>query len=344
MVPQSVLYIGPRGGTSLHRQRAFERLGFEVTVLEVRKLLPASSWVDRFEWHVSPGVLGSVVETRLRPWLAAREPFHLVFVDGGSLITEASVKLLKQHARRVVNFNHDDPFGRRDGARFRAYRRAVPAYDLLTVVRKTNVQEATAAGAKDILLHPMVSDDLEHSPRHMTPELASQWQSDVAFVGSWMPERGPFLLDLTRRGVPLTLYGPRWNKSPEWSELKRFHRADYLDGDSYAYAVQGARISLGLLSKGNRDLHTTRSMEIPALGGLLCAERTPEHLDWYEEGREAVFWEDSAECARVCLELLHDEPRRSSIARAGHDRQARNAFTSENLIRRIIGRLDTHHD
>ena len=126
-----------------------------------------------------------------------------------------------------------------------------------------------------------------------------------------------FLLDdheVVRRGVPLSIFGPVWRKAREWPLLQPHYRAEYLDGDSYAYAVQCAKVSLGMLSKGNRDLHTTRSMEIPALGGLLCAERTEEHLALYRDGEEAMFWSDSAECARACQALLADEPRRQRIA------------------------------
>jgi len=154
-----------------------------------------------------------------------------------------------------------------------------------------------------------------------------------------MPERGAFLLDLVERGVPLSIFGPGWQKAPEWPRLRPHRRAEYLDGDHYAYAVQCAAVSLGLLSKGNRDLHTTRSMEIPSLGGLLCAERTGVHAALYREGEEAVFWSDGEECAAVCHALLADEPRRQAIAERGRQRSRANGYTSENLIRRTIGAL-----
>ena len=259
-----------------------------------------------------------------------------MFVDGGSLLTRRAVERLKAHAGRVVNFNHDDPFGARDGVRFAAFRAAVPAYDLIVVVRPPNVAEAERAGARRVLLHPMVADEVAHAPRPLTDAIRARWQSEVAFIGSWMPERGPLLLGLVERGVPLAIYGPLWRKAPEWPRLAAHHRADYLDGDDYAHAVQCAKISLGLLSKGNRDQHTTRSMEIPLLGGLLCAERTAEHLALYRDGAEAVFWSDTAEGARVCLELLADEPHRAAIAARGRERCLANGHTSESLIAKTI--------
>ncbi|MEP7098955.1 MAG: glycosyltransferase [Burkholderiales bacterium] len=334
----SVLYLGPLSGTSLHRRNAFARLGHRVRCIEPRSLLPASAWVDRVEWHLSPALLGAVVERRLEGLLDG-ERFDIAFADNGSLLTARSVRLLRRHCRRIVNFNHDDPFGQRDRVRFSAYRAAVPEYDLVIVVRPTNVNEAERLGARQVLLHPMVADEVAHAPRPLTDAIRAEWGSEVAFVGSWMPERGPFMRDLIERGVPLAIFGPGWQKASEWPQLQPHHRAEYLDGDDYAYAVQCAKLSLGMLSRGNRDLHTTRSMEIPSLGGLLCAERTEEHRAFYREGEEAVFWSDSAECAAACLTLLADAPRRARIAEHGRLRSLRNGYTSENLLRRAIGAL-----
>jgi spore maturation protein CgeB len=333
-----VLYLGPRSGTSLHRRDAFLRLGHRVHMLDPRELLPSSPWIDRIEWHLSPSLLGSVVKRRLDAALDCRR-YDVAFVDSGSLLTGPALHRLKLRCRQVVNFNHDDPFGKRDHVRFSAFRAAVPEYDLLVVVRPANVAEAEQLGARKVLFHPRVSDEVAHAERPLTPEIWKEWGSEVAFVGSWMPERGPHMVDLIKRGVPLALFGPGWQKAPEWPLLKPHHRADYLDGDAYAYAVQCAKISLGMLSKGNRDLHTTRSMEIPALGGLLCAERTSEHTAFYREGEEAAFWSDGAECAQVCRGLLDDEPRRLKIAANGHRRYSSNGHTSENLIRHMLGAL-----
>jgi spore maturation protein CgeB len=139
-----------------------------------------------------------------------------------------------------------------------------------------------------------------------------------------------------RRGVPLTIRGANWNKAAEWPELQKYWKGGELQGDDYAYAIQCARVSLGLVSKGNRDLHTTRSLEIPALGGLLCAERTAEHSAMYVEGEEALFWGDAAECAAVCLKALANEEWRKRIAMAGQARSIVNGYYNEKIMSAIV--------
>jgi hypothetical protein len=91
-----------------------------------------------------------------------------------------------------------------------------------------------------------------------------------------------------------------------------------------------------LLSKGNRDLHTTRSLEIPALGGLLCAERTSEHLDMYLEGQEALFWNNAEECAMLCHSMLTNESSRKSIAEFGRQRVMLNGHYNEKVLEGIL--------
>ncbi len=136
--------------------------------------------------------------------------------------------------------------------------------------------------------------------------------------------------------MPLKIYGDRWQKAREWSAIRQVWAGPGLVGSDYVKAIQGARICLGLLSKGNRDEHTSRSVEIPYIGGLLCAERTGEHLNMYDEEREAVFWNTPEECAAKCQRLLRDESWRVQIAQAGQARCKKNGFLNERVVADIL--------
>ena len=330
-----VLYLGPRSGTCLDRANALRRLGANVEHLSLRELLPPSRWVDRWTWHVGGHWFGRWIDAALTKALQGRA-FDLCHVDGGEWVTPTVIERLRQHARRVVNYNIDDPTGPRDGPRFEAYRQAAPHYDLLVVVREENLPELERLGARRVMRVFRSADEVNHAPRRISAIDALAWASEVLFLGSWFPERGPFLLDLAARGVPLTIRGPNWHKAPEWDRLRAHWAGGAVGGDDYAKALQCARLNLGLLSRDNRDSHTTRSLEIPSLGGLLCAERTAEHQAMYQEGAEALFWGDARECAEVCLAALADEDRRARIARAGHERFLRDGHRNERVMQRIV--------
>jgi spore maturation protein CgeB len=330
-----ILYLGPVSGTCLDRANALRRMGHQVTHFDPRELLPRTVWVDRILWRLGGHWLSPVLSPRLARKLQG-QCFDLCHVDNGEWISAPHIPLLKRHAPKVINYNIDDPTGPRDGTRFAAYRRAVPHYDLLAVVREDNLPELAHLGARRSLRVWRSADEVTHAPRELSAADHAKWDCDVLFLGTWMPERGPFLLSLIRKGVPLTIRGPNWQKAPEWAELAPHWKGGAIGGDDYAKAIQCARVNLGLLSKGNRDLHTTRSLEIPALGALFCAERTPEHMAMYEDGEEAVFWADADECARQCQALLADEARRLAIAQRGHERYLRNRHANQDILQQLL--------
>lgn len=331
----TVLYLGPRSGTCLDRANALRRIGCTVEHLDLRSLLPQKRWVDRWAWHVGGHWFSALVVKALKRQLG-HQRFHICHVDGGEWVTPAVLNVLREHVEHVLNYNIDDPTGPRDGARFTAYRQSAPLYDLLAVVREDNLPELDALGAHNVLRVYRSADEVSHAPRVLSTHDSLSWRSEVLFLGTWFPERGPFLLDLIRRGVPLTIRGPNWHKAPEWAELQANWAGGSLSGDEYAMAIQCARVNLGLLSRENRDQHTTRSLEIPSLGGLLCAERTAEHTAMYEEGVEALFWSSAEECASICLQALADEPRRARIAQAGHQRFLASDHRNEVVMRSLL--------
>ena len=330
-----ILYLGPIGGTCLHRANALRRMGFSVEHIDLRTLLPATAWVDRITWRLGGQWFSPILKKKLALLLAGKQ-FALCYVDGGEWVTSTVIDLIRQHAPKVINYNIDDPLGPRDGARFLAYRQSISSYDLVAVVRKDNVNEALTLGAREVLRVYRSADEVAHAPRPISPQDRLKWHSDVLFLGTWFTGRGAFMLELIRHGVPLTIRGSSWQKSPEWPQLKAYWKGDELRGDDYAKALQCAKVCLGLLSKENRDLHTTRSAEIPALGGLFCAERTAEHSGMYADRKEALLWSDAGECAEICKEVLQNDSLRNQIAMAGHQRVKFNGHYNEMVLRSIL--------
>lgn len=317
--------------------QAMIRLGHEVRAVDPNQCLSKNRPWPRFRKETG----GYFAERPVRRWVLGElgdDRFDLAWVDGGHYVGGALVAGLKaRHCGLVVNYNVDDPFGPRDGRMWRIYKKALPQYDLVAVVRKENVAEAYALGARRVLHVLRSADEVAHAPRRLDDPAIARAASEVLFLGTYFPERGPFLVELLRLGVPLSIRGSHWQRAPEWPVLKRaWIGSETTNDEDYAASIQGAKVCLGLLSKGNRDLHTTRSMEIPMLGGLLCAERTEEHEQLYRDWEEAVFWSSPEECAEVCRRLLSDDARRRAIARAGRERCLRNGTQNETILRRVL--------
>lgn len=334
-----IAYIGQAHGTCLHRARALERLGHKVTWVSPWSWLGQSKFVSRWLHHAGGFGVGLLIDQRIYREIKQTNP-DLIWVNQGEFIGRNCLSLMRGLGVPIVNRINDDPFGGLGKMRFARFRKAIRLYDLLVFPREVNVVEAQRAGARQVLQVFLSADEIAHAPRALTQEEQHCYSSDVTFIGTWMPERGPFMAELIRRKVPLSIWGDYWQRAPEWRILEPYWRGPGLAHDlSYSAAILAAKLCLGLLSKGNRDLHTTRSFEIPSLGGLLCAQRTSEHLALYEEGVEAVFWNDAGECAEICKDLLADKKRRKEIAQRGHERAMRNKVFNEPIMASIIEKV-----
>ncbi|MCL1926183.1 MAG: glycosyltransferase [Syntrophorhabdaceae bacterium] len=341
-----ILYLGANEGTSAHRANALRRIGHEVDIVNIAEpgaFFPKHQQANRIlnKFIYEGGAWA--VERCIRPLLnraIQKQRYDIAWVDQGVLISPDMVKRLKDSIPIVINYNVDDPFPSKDKTkkRFSVYRKALPIYDLVVVVRVENIAEAYEAGARKVLRVYFSADEVAHAPLKLTLEDRSRFASEVSFIGTWMPERGPFLARLLELGVPLTIYGERWKKSKEWPILRSVWQEPQM-GVDYVRAIQCSKICLGLLSKRNRDLHTTRSVEIPYIGSLFCAERTSEHEAMYKDNKEAVFWSTAEECAEKILWLLKNKEVRLSITKAGQRRCQNNKFLNEIVVKQILGNI-----
>jgi hypothetical protein len=327
-----ILYLG--SGWAWKRADALKRLGHEVRYIDCPSLFPLKDFVGRLIYYRGGVFLEPFLERKITS-IIRYQKFDIIFIEGGELIGPSFLQGLRKFSDRIVHYTTDDPFGKRDKQRWYLYLKAVPYYDLLTPVREVNVAEAYAHGAKKVLRVLMSVDELD-GPQEITPQDRLRWPYEVLFIGTWMPERGPFLAELLKAGLPLTIYGNNWQKAPQWPLLQSVWQGPAIYGDEYLKAIQVAKISLGLLSKGNRDLHTIRTFEIPYCGGLLCAERTSEHLKLYQEDVEAVYWRNAKECIEKCEMLLNNDKMRERIAKNGRIRCLRNGSFNENVLKRIL--------
>ena len=331
-----LLFLGTSKGTSGQRANALRRLGHDVTIVNPFRVISKTPLIGPWQRYLGSVGLASLARAYVLQAVSG-QTFDLVWVDGGALVSRRLVNDLRKSAGKVINHNVDDPFGRRDANLWLQYLRAVCAYDLIVVVREENVEEAYQLHAKKVLHVFRSADEVAHAPRILAGEEKARWASQVLFVGTGFPDRGPFLVNLIRQGVPVSIYGGLWQSLKQWKELQPYWRGGGLeDAYSYSTAILAAKVCLGLLSKENRDLHTTRSMEIPSLGGVFCAQRTREHVALYNEDEEAVFWSSPEECASKCIALLSDDSWRQSIAHNGHERYLKNGWTNMHVAETVL--------
>jgi len=337
-----VLFLGAGhpSSTSRHRAEAFRRLGHSVrhldTIAEFGYRL--AGFAGRLHYHTGYRFLRGEVFRWVQDRVLSQNEYDLCWVDGGEMLDPQSVYYLKDRCGRVILFNHDDPTGPRDWRRFHTLREAISSYDICAVVRPVNVHEFKAYGARNVVCVFRTYDEVAHAPPADASPVPAELQSDVCFIGANYKgeNRDIFLGHLIDRGINIAIWGDHWERSPIWKKIAPHRRGGSLFGKAYVDAIRGAKVCIGFLARRNRDEHTTRSMEIPFAGGLLCAQRTSEHLSLYEENVEASFWSDWEECAKNCVRLIADEKLRKRIRLAGMERVRRNRVGNEALIEQLL--------
>jgi hypothetical protein len=170
----------------------------------------------------------------------------------------------------------------------------------------------------------------------MTSEEQARWSSDVLFIGGGDIERATVMRSLRDRGFNLSLWGGYWDRM---SDLKAFARG-HAGPVEFRRLVACAGVNLCLVRQANRDGHSMRSFELPAVGGCMVVEDTEEHREIFGPDGECVrYFSTMDELATVVAELLAQPEKRRLMA----DRvRQRVCLNGRNTYRdRLMAILDT---
>lgn len=152
----------------------------------------------------------------------------------------------------------------------------------------------------------------------------SAYSTDVLYIGSHSAAKEKWLAKIVEKlpMVSLQIYGPRWGQVNKQSNLKSYIRPILLDPDSYATAVNNAKINLGIHMgvtdhSGWYDLVSTRTFEIPACKGFMLHVDNEEVRQLFTPGEEIDVFGNVAElCEKIKYYLAHEEIRKEMVERA----------------------------
>ena len=247
---------------------------------------------------------------------AKQSNFDVIWIEKGNMIwpsTLASIKKISPETA-LISCSEDDMYARHGHSLW--YKWGLNKYDCVFTTKTYNLKELKYFGAKKTKLFLDSYDEKTHRPLELTDADRKRFGCDVGAIGAFEPERAAFLLYLAENGVKVTIWGNGWGS---WvgRSLNLDVRNDFLFGEDYTKAICATKINLNFLRKINRDEVTSRSVEIPACGGFMLAERTGRHLDFFIEGSEAEFFASKEELLAKIRTYLNNSLEREKIAQAG---------------------------
>jgi spore maturation protein CgeB len=258
----------------------------------------------------------------------------VVLVTMGSVVRPAALRAIKAATGAVlVNFATDDPFNPRSNPR--RVVASIQLYDLYACTKTAIMGGVRAAGCRNAVYVPFGYEPSLHFPGLFdSAEERKRFSSDVVFIGSGDSDRYPYFEALVDRipGLRLRLHSPYWDNNPR---LRPYARGQAL-GRDYRLAVAGAKIAPCLVRQANRDGHVMRSFEVPACGGFMLAQRTPEHERLFEEGKEVGYFSSPAELVDKVRYYLAHESERRRMARAAHLKVTTGKHTYLDRLQQVL--------
>lgn len=271
----------------------------------------------------------------------------LVYISNGHLCWPKTLTQIRDRSIPVMCFYHDPPWKSR---RWSHFRENIPYFDLIATTREWHRSEFESAGAKAVTIVRFGYEPLIHRPIEVEPHARDTYGADITFVGSYRKLRESELTALMSSNMPYTfrIWGGGWNELPQDSPIRSFWQGREVYETEIPVIYASSKIALHwvhwepeardeALRKG--DQHNSRTFQIPACGGaMMVAQRTDEHLGFFTENVEAVYFDDVAELRdklRYWLDPAHDEARQA-IAAAARARCLREDYSYLPIVKGFL--------
>ncbi|MCG3175164.1 MAG: hypothetical protein MOGMAGMI_00086 [Candidatus Omnitrophica bacterium] len=328
-----VLIAGGTTGTHVGASwlRSAVELGHEARLLDAAEAYRGPAPLRALAWRMGRRPLGlaryskSVSDT-VKEWRP-----DLFLSAGVSPVTERTLRQMDPAVRKAVYLT-DDPWNASHRAAWQL--KAITAYDQVYTTKTALEPDLKRLGCRQVSYLPFAYDPEHfHPAESVDPVERARYASEVLFYGGADNDRVLLIKSLINQSVPMTLYGGYWERDP----LTRAHWRGQVGPQVLRQAIAGAAINLCLVRRSNRDGHSMRSFEIPAVGGCLIAEDTAEHRALYgEDGRCVRYFKGITDAAALIRRLLDAPEERRRLAEAAHRLIRSGGHTYTDRLRAIL--------
>lgn len=363
----SILFIGQtaRGQTSGMRAQALRRLGHDVHTVDSGMLWRSASYLQRsVEQRRGTGVRIDAFNDAVHQALRQFRP-DLLWAEKQEHLDPSLLQLAHNQGVQTVHYN-PDPYFAIQWKRTARGDACLRLYDVAVVTKRYELDDYLLHGVQRVIYSPLGFDPVVHTPTRINQRSGA----DVVFVGGWEPRRERLIAEAARITTNVRVWGYGWRiaQMHQLNLLRALRLGRLTPGErlywgaprgalgplighgegphgeiyaeAYASAIGGSRVSLGFLRELCPDEHTTRTFELPAMGGFLLADRSEEHCELFDEGREAEFFGTDDEFSEKLSYYLTHETARVHIARAGRERCLASGYSYDERLRTILAKID----
>lgn len=262
----------------------------------------------------------------------------VMLIFKGMEIYPKTLKKIKQNKICLVNYNLDHPlrFNSR-GSGNTNVRLSVSIYDLHFTYSQQIKQELREY-TNGAMVHFLPFGYYEINDNF---SFKGEEVQRACFVGYADKDRAKWIKALASLGLAIDVYGPRWNAyiSSYHANIRVFPPQYNLD---YWNTIRKYRVQLNIFRPHNNLSHNMRSFEVPSVGGIMLAPKTPEHGLFFEDSREAFFYESLEDCAKLARELLNlNAESADAIRYAARSRCQKSGYSYHHRAKEALRAIET---
>lgn len=287
----------------------------------LNSLIPAAI-ARKLLWKCSPSSVVRYLDWRLVSCAVDFKPNLVIVVSGNRVSRHALLSIKSLTSAVLFHFYNEDFYNRHNTGRF--LREAAAVYDHFFTTKSFNVRELPSDGVVNVSYIPHGYRPNCHYPVKPSSADVARFGADVAFVGTYEVQRAAMLSYLS--DYDLRVWGNNWNQARGLIPKHHIENLAVYCRD-LSLVLNCTKINLAFLRKANRDLHTSRTFEIPACGAFQLSERTSEVLCYFDENKEIACFESIEELEDKIVYYLNHEAEREKIRTAGFDRCARSRYS-----------------
>lgn len=288
---------------------ALRRLGHEVLFLDSARRELHSGFEE-----LNRALLQAVESSRPDVVLSVLT-YYEIWLETWQILRESGIAA-------TVNWTTDDSW------RYRQFSRLVaPAFNAFT----TTYPDVFARYRKDGMEHVLLTQWAASAASLKSPLPMSECTIPVSFVGTAHGNRRTWIQALESRGVKVQCFGHGWESGAVAAEkVPQIIRTSVI---SLNFA-NSAWTFEGLAPRRSRQIKA-RNFEVPGAGGFLLTEHVDGLDSYLRPGREVVVFGTPDEAAEKVRFYLENGELRDEIARAGHERVARD-HTYDSRLKEVL--------
>jgi spore maturation protein CgeB len=234
-------------------------------------------------------------------------------------------------AIKIVYFSPDDMFNQ--SSERKKFKESISLVDWVVSTKTFNKEDYQRLGCNKVIIMGNGFDPVFHVPIDDVEKLY-----DISFIGGFEAARYSFMETLGKHGYVVHYFCPKFPRNLVKSDYI-LHHEGFQGGGNYSKIISSTKINLCFLRKENRDVQTTRSVEIPACRGFMLGERTDEHKGLFREGLEAEYFDNVDECMKKIKYYLSDDEKRNTIAENGFLRCQNSGYSNDERLKFVMRKI-----